>query len=80
MASTKNFGSVKRFGPRYGRTVRKKIADIEKTAKEIKGCPFCGKKGVKRVFSGVWECRKCDSKFTGKAYDFDRKKMEQSAE
>jgi large subunit ribosomal protein L37Ae len=74
MAGTKTYGSVKRFGVRYGRTTRSKIANIESSTKKKHACPFCNKEAVKRVSAGIWECSKCESKFTGKAYNFDRKK------
>ena len=74
MAKKRTFGSVKRFGPRYGRTVRGKVANIESKVKSKKECPYCKKVGVKRTAAGIWECTKCRSKFTGKAYEFDRKK------
>ena len=75
MAVKNKSASVKRFGPRYGRTTRTKVARVESTQKAVHECPYCSKKSVKRVFAGVWACSKCGSKFTGKAYDFDRKKM-----
>ncbi|MFP4111560.1 MAG: 50S ribosomal protein L37ae [Candidatus Woesearchaeota archaeon] len=75
MAKRKIFGSVKRFGPRYGRTVRGKVAHVESKYKKKLTCPYCNKIGVKRVAAGIWECSKCSSKFTGKAYEFDKKKM-----
>jgi large subunit ribosomal protein L37Ae len=80
MAGSKNYGSVKRFGTRYGRTTRAKIAKVEENLKKKHVCPFCKKDGVKRVSSGVWECAKCGSKFTGKAYSFDSKKVQSRAQ
>ncbi len=72
--ASKDFGSVKRFGVRYGRTIRKKIAKVEESQRKKHSCPFCNKESVKRVSTGIWQCKKCESKFTGKAYSFDRKK------
>ncbi|MEM2138924.1 MAG: 50S ribosomal protein L37ae, partial [Candidatus Woesearchaeota archaeon] len=34
-------------------------------------CPYCKKQGVKRKASGIWECKKCNSVFTGKAYSLE---------
>jgi len=31
-------------------------------------CQFCNKNAVKRAFVGVWECKHCAAKFTGRAY------------
>jgi large subunit ribosomal protein L37Ae len=73
MAEEKQFGSVKRFGVRYGRTVRSKIAIIESILKGKHKCPYCNKESVKRISAGIWGCNKCGAKFTGRAYDFDRK-------
>lgn len=75
MVNTKRFGSVKRFGSRYGRTSRNKVAHHEAFTKKTHLCPYCNRKGVKKVSVGVWGCKKCGAKFTGKAYDFDRKKI-----
>jgi len=64
----KKFGSIKRYGARYGRRLKDKIADIEKKSKKLGMCPFCKKIGAKRLAIGIWQCRKCGSKFTGNAY------------
>jgi len=64
----KKGGSAGRFGVRYGRTLRRKVADIEKIQKGKHKCPFCKKFGVKRIASGIWTCNKCSAKFAGKAY------------
>jgi large subunit ribosomal protein L37Ae len=64
----KKFGSIKRFGARYGRRIKDKIAEIEKKSKKLGKCPFCNKIAAKRVAVGIWECRKCKAKFSGNAY------------
>ncbi len=74
MASEKVFGSIKRFGPRYGRTVKKRLAKIESMQKEVYTCPYCSKRAVKRVSSGIWRCSKCGSLFTSKAYSVEKPK------
>lgn len=61
-------GSAGRFGPRYGRFLRKRVADVEKVEKAKHVCPNCATEAVKRVGTGIWECRKCGYKFAGGAY------------
>ena len=62
-------GTAKRFGARYGRTPKHKLAKIEaEYRKKPQLCPYCGKQRVKRLAVGIWECRKCRAKFAGKAY------------
>lgn len=68
MALPKELTSIKRFGPRYGRTSRHKFAVLERQQKKIYKCPYCAKEKVKRMSIGIWRCQKCYSKFTGKAY------------
>ena len=67
--ATKKVKSAGRFGARYGRKLRKRVTDIESQQKKKHTCPYCSKTGsVKRLSSGVWNCKKCGSKFTSKAY------------
>jgi len=68
MAKKKKATSVKRFGPRYGRTIKAKLAKIEELQKQTYKCPSCHHVKVKRVSKGIWECKKCKAKFTSKAY------------
>ncbi len=68
MAKTKKHGSIKRFGPRYGRKLKNRLGAIEGARKKLDKCPYCLKKGVKRLSVGIWRCDKCESKFTGRAY------------
>lgn len=66
--ATKKAGSAGRFGARYGGRIRHRVAEIEKKSRAKYECPRCHKRLVKRVFVGVWKCKKCGHKFTGKAY------------
>lgn len=60
--------STKRFGARYGRRVKELFENAERTSRSLHTCPFCRAKKVKRVAVGIWSCKKCSVKFTGKAY------------
>jgi len=74
MPKTKEgLGPVKRFGVRYGRTVKFKRAAVEMLQKASTKCPYCAKHHVKRISKGVWNCLKCGNKFTGQAYTFTLK-------
>jgi large subunit ribosomal protein L37Ae len=64
----KGLGPVKRFGTRYGRTIKYKRAKIEIEQKKAHKCPYCSKPKVYRVSYGVWQCGKCNAKFTARAY------------
>lgn len=73
IAKEKSFGSVKRFGARYGRTVKHKLAKIEAELRKKHKCPYCHSPSAKRVVVGIWSCKKCNAKFTGKAYSISKK-------
>jgi large subunit ribosomal protein L37Ae len=60
--------SAGRFGPRYGRKIRKRIADVESAMNQAHKCPACGRKAVSRKGTGIWTCAKCDATFAGGAY------------
>lgn len=60
--------SAGRFGPRYGRVGRKRVADIEEEMNKDHECPECGAEKVSRTDTGIWECGKCGYRFTGGAY------------
>jgi len=66
-------GSVKRFGARYGRKLKLKLSKIETEQRKLHKCPYCNKIAVKRVAVGIWSCKKCNAKFTGKAYSVSKK-------
>ncbi len=31
-------------------------------------CPVCGRKAVRRISTGIWQCQKCGATFAGGAY------------
>ena len=64
----RKIGTSGRFGARYGKKVRKIVAEIEKIQKQRHTCPKCEMPYVKRVSVGVWQCEKCGTKFAGSAY------------
>src|SRR3989338_558333 len=64
----KSYGSVKRFGVRYGTKQKGKVCKIEAERHLATKCPYCHYDQVSRVSSGIWHCRKCKAKFAGKAY------------
>ncbi|MBU0460129.1 MAG: 50S ribosomal protein L37ae [Nanoarchaeota archaeon] len=59
---------TKRFGARYGRRTKKKLAQVEILQRGKHKCPYCNKDAVKRIAAGIWHCNKCEVKFAGKAY------------
>jgi large subunit ribosomal protein L37Ae len=60
--------SAGRFGPRYGRFIRKRVVEVESLEKATHVCPRCDQAAVKRKGTGIWRCRKCGFKFAGGAY------------
>ena len=72
-AAEEKLGSVKRFGARYGRKPKLKFSKIETEQRKLHKCPYCSKIAVKRIAAGIWHCRKCHAKFTGKAYSITKK-------
>jgi len=67
MPKTKKVKAAGRFGARYGRRVRVKIADIESNQRKKQICIFC-KGTAKRLSKGIWQCKKCNKKFAGHTY------------
>jgi large subunit ribosomal protein L37Ae len=61
-------GSSGRFGPRYGRFIRKRVNQIEKISRARHSCPRCDQMSVQREGTGIWVCRKCGFKFAGGTY------------
>ncbi|WNY24641.1 50S ribosomal protein L37ae [Methanolapillus millepedarum] len=57
--------SAGRFGVRYGRKDRKLVADLEIRTHAAHTCAKCDLPSVRRIGTGIWECRKCGYKFAG---------------
>jgi len=56
---------------RYGKRVRENYMKVVKKTKSKYKCPACSRMSVKRLSSGVWQCRKCKAKFASGAYEFN---------
>ena len=67
-SGTKKVGVSGRFGPRYGVSLRKRVKIIEDVQRKKHACPKCTYKSLKRVSTGVWECKRCGMKTAGGAY------------
>ena len=67
MARTKKVKAAGRFGARYGKRVRNKIVQIESDQRKKQKCMFCDGT-AKRLSKGIWKCKKCDKKFTGRTF------------
>jgi len=75
------YGSVRRFGARYGRRTRLRFGQIESEQRKLHKCPYCLADKVKRQALGIWECQRCKKVFTGKAYTINKKlKFDTSAD
>lgn len=66
--STKHYKAIRRYGTRYGRRNREKVALIEVDQKRKHKCPKCNYIMVKRVSIGIWQCQRCNAKFTSRAF------------
>jgi large subunit ribosomal protein L37Ae len=65
---TKKVGISGKYGPRYGVKIRKQINTIENKQRSLHKCPRCNYKQVKRVSTGIFQCRHCNLTFAGGAY------------
>ena len=62
--SANRTGSAGRFGARYGRVARRRVAEIER---EMENATLDGD-DVKRVGTGIWVNEETGERFTGGAY------------
>jgi large subunit ribosomal protein L37Ae len=69
---TKKTKAAGRFGARYGRRVRVKIADTESIQRKKQACLFCDGT-AKRLSKGIWNCNKCGKKFASHTYSLKKK-------
>ena len=66
---TKKVGVAGRYGPRYGVRIRKQVSTVIRSKNKTYECPRCNHPAVRRVSTGIWQCRRCDLKFAGGAYN-----------
>jgi large subunit ribosomal protein L37Ae len=72
--------TITRYGARYGRTIRERLADVEAGYRGSHKCPYCAYVKVYRKAAGIWECGKCGVKFTSRAYQLTKPAAVKSAE
>jgi large subunit ribosomal protein L37Ae len=78
--SMKHYKGVRRYGTRYGRRNRDKVALIEVEQKKKHKCPYCAFPKVTRISVGIWKCGKCNAKFTSRAYGVSKPQAIKSVE
>ena len=67
---TKKVGSTGWMGPRYGIRIRRRVLEIDRVKRRASPCPRCSTVTLRRVASGVFECRRCGHRFASNAYAF----------
>jgi large subunit ribosomal protein L37Ae len=67
---TKKVGNTGWMGPRYGIRIRRRVLDIDRARSPNTACPRCSTVTLRRVASGVFECRRCGTRFASGAYLF----------
>ena len=65
---TKKVGIAGKYGVRYGVKVRNRLRDAEAKAAAYHECPECELQKVKRVSTGIFQCRHCGFKYASGAY------------
>lgn len=73
MAEANKSDTTKRYGTRYGATLKRRLNKIELVQRADQRCPTCNKLSAKWQSVGVFECRKCGAKFTGEAWGVRQK-------
>ncbi|EAR95362.1 60S ribosomal protein L37a (macronuclear) [Tetrahymena thermophila SB210] len=66
---TQKVGITRKYGTRYGASLRKVVKKFEITQHAKYGCPFCGKVAVKRAAVGIWKCKPCKKIIAGGAWE-----------
>jgi large subunit ribosomal protein L37Ae len=67
---TKKVGSTAWMGPRYGIRIRRRVLEIDRNKAKPASCPRCSTVTLQRVASGIFECRRCGTRFASNAYVF----------
>lgn len=67
---TKKIGPTGWMGARYGIRIRRRVLDIDRARKRPAACPRCSTVTLRRVASGIFECRRCGTRYASNAYLF----------
>jgi len=67
---TKKAGPTGWMGPRYGIRIRRRVVEIDRARGPNAACPRCSTVTLERVASGIFECRRCGTRFASNAYVF----------
>ena len=67
---TKKVGATGWMGPRYGIRIRRRVLEIDRARSRPSACPRCSTTTLARVASGIFECRRCGTRFASNAYVF----------
>jgi large subunit ribosomal protein L37Ae len=67
---TKKVGATGWMGPRYGIRIRRRVLEIDRAKTAPSACPRCSTVTLHRVASGIYECRRCGTRFASNAYVF----------
>ncbi|MGC8651727.1 MAG: 50S ribosomal protein L37ae [Candidatus Micrarchaeia archaeon] len=53
---------------RYGATLRERQKEVKAEKQARYKCDVCGRMAVKRIGTGIWQCRHCKTLYAGGAY------------
>ena len=67
---TKKVGNTGWMGPRYGIRIRQRVLEIDRARGKPAACPHCSTITIARIASGVYECRRCGTRYASQAYVF----------
>ncbi len=67
---TKKVGATGWMGPRYGIRIRRRVLEVDRARSRASACPRCSTVTLQRVASGIYECRRCGTRFASNAYVF----------
>ena len=67
---TKKVGNTGWMGPRYGIRIRRRVLALDQARESAAPCPKFSTVTVRRIASGVYECRRCGHQFASGAYLF----------
>ncbi len=53
---------------KYGASLRKRYLAVVAQKKDVYVCSICGKRAVRRISTGIWQCKSCGATFAGGAF------------